>query len=133
MGILLYSVCGGLLGCEMGRNIIELLSALAGKHSSTLRVLGLLHETKLGELLQDVTVDLTSAQGEVVWSATESLCTSEDLSEGPNTNVGSDVNATSDCSGASVHPVGVIRSKLLECGGLDDVNPLKRYIQQQYG
>lgn len=123
-GILLYSVGGGLLS-KMGRNIIELLSALAGQGSSTLGVLGLLHETKLGELLKNVAIDLTSTQGKVVWSTTESLWTSEDLSEGANSNVWSDVNATSNSSGTGVHPVGVIRSELLEGGSLDDVNPLE--------
>ena len=125
-GILLYSVGGGLLSCEMGRNIIELLSALASEDSSSLRVLRLLHKAELGELLKDVTLDLTSGNGEVAWSATESLWTTKDLSQSTNTNVGSDVNTTSDSSGTSVHPVGVIGSKLLEGRGLNEVSPLER-------
>ena len=128
-GILLYSVGGGLLS-KMGRNIIELLSTLAGQGSSTLGVLGLLHETKLGELLKNVAIDLASTQSEVVWSTTESLWTSEDLSQGTNTNVWSDVDATSNGCSASIHPISIIRSELLECSSLDDVNPLEIVISR---
>ncbi len=112
----------------MGRNIVQLLSALASEDSSTLGSLRLLHESKLGELLENVTVDLTSSQCEVVRSATESLGTTEDLSKSTNTNVGSDVDSTGDGGRSCVDPVGVIRSELLECGGLDDVSPLRKRL-----
>ena len=108
----------------MGRNIVELLSALASQGSAALGRLRLLDESHLGELLQDVTVDLASTQSEVGWSTTESLGTSEDLLQSTDTNVGSDVHTTSDSSGANVQPVGVIGGELLEGSGLDDVNPL---------
>lgn len=126
LGFRVYSISGGLLLVgEVGRNIVHLLSALAGQRSAARGRLGLLHHAQLGELLQDVTVDLTSAQGEVAGSAAESLGASKDLLQTTNTHVGSDIDAASDRGGSGVHPVGVIRGELLESGGLDDVNPLK--------
>lgn len=61
----------------------------------------------------------------MVRSATESLGTAEDLPERTDTDVGSDVNATSDRGGSGVNPVSVIRSELLEGGSLDDISPLR--------
>lgn len=61
----------------------------------------------------------------MVRSATESLGTAEDLPERTDTDVGSDVNATSDRSGSGVNPVSVIRSELFEGGSLDDISPLR--------
>jgi hypothetical protein len=108
----------------VGRNIVQLLSALASQGASTLAGLRLLHQAELGELLENVTIDLSSAQGEVVWSATESLGATEDLSEGSNTNVRSDVHTACDGGGSGVNPVGVIGSELLESSSLDEVSPL---------
>ena len=108
----------------MGRNIVQLLSALASEDSASLGSLGFLHESELGKLLENVTVDLASAQREVVRSASESLSTTEDLSQSTNTDVGSDVNSTGDGGRSGVNPVSIIRSELLEGGGLDDVSPL---------
>jgi hypothetical protein len=121
----LYSVGGRLLGSEVGRNIIELLSALASDNSTSLGVLGFFHQTELGELLEDVSIDLTGTEGKVVWSTTESLSTTENLSQSANTDVWSDVNSASDSSSTSVHPVSIIRSEFLESSGLDDINPLR--------
>jgi len=126
----LYSVGDRLLGSEVGRNIIELLSALASDDSTSLGVLGFLHETELGELLEDVTIDLTGTERKVVWSTSESLSTTENLSQSTNTNVWSNINSASDSSGTGVHPVGIIWSELLEGSGLDDINPLKTIIIQ---
>lgn len=70
-------------------------------------------------------VDLTGSQSEVVGSATESLSTTEDLPECTNSNVGSDVDTSSNGGGSSVDPVGIIRSEFLEGCGLDDISPLK--------
>ena len=109
----------------MGRNIIELLSTLASDNSTSLGVLGFLHQTKLGELLEDVSIDLTGAEGKVVWSATESLSTTENLSQSTNTDVWSNINSACNSCSSSVHPVSVIRSEFLESSGLDDVNPLR--------
>ena len=108
----------------MGRNIVQLLSALASEDSSTLGSLGFLHESELAELLENVTVDLARSQSEVVGSASESLGTAEDLSQRTNTNIRSDVNSTGDGGSSSVNPVGIIRSQLLESSGLDEVSPL---------
>ena len=108
----------------MGRNIIQLLSALASQSPATLRGLRLLHQTQLAELLENVTVDLAGAQSEMAWSASESLGTSEDLSHSSNANVRSDVDTTGDSGSSGVDPVSIIRSELLESGSLNDISPL---------
>ena len=109
----------------MRRNIIELLSSLVGKNSSTLGVLRSIHQSELGELLKNMTIDLTGAEGEMVWSATESLGTTENLSESTNTNVRSNVDSAGDGSSSGVHPVSIIRGEFLESSGLDDISPLR--------
>ena len=109
----------------MRRNIVELLSSLVGKNSSTLGVLRSIHQSELGELLKNMTIDLASTESEMVWSTTESLGTTENLSESTNTNVGSNVDSTGDGSSSGVHPVSIIRSEFLESSGLDDISPLR--------
>lgn len=125
---LLYSVGSShwlLGGGEMGSNIVQLLSALAGEHSPALGRFRLLHQTELAELLQNVTIDLSCTESEVVRSTAKSLGPTKYLSEGTHANVGSDVNPTSDSGSSSVKPVRVIRSKLLEGCCLHNVNPLE--------
>ena len=111
----------------MDGNIVQLLSALASQLSTALGVLGLLHQTQLGELLKNVSVDLSRTNSEVVGPATKSLRSSEDLSKSTNSNVRPDVNPSSNGGGSGVQPVGVIRSELLEGGSLDDINPLEYF------
>ena len=129
-GLSLFSNCL-LLGSEVGRNIVHLLSALAGQGSASLGNLRLFHQSELRELLENVAIDLTGTQCEVVRSATESLGTAEDLPERTDTDVGSDVNTTSDRSGSGVNPVSVIRSELLEGGSLDDISPLRIDLNEE--
>ena len=115
----------------MRRNIIELLSSLVGKNSSTLGVLRSIHQSELGELLKNMTIDLASTESEMVWSTTESLGTTENLSEGTNTNVGSDVDSAGDGSSSGVHPVSIIRGEFLESSGLDDIRPLRSDVMDR--
>jgi hypothetical protein len=112
----------------VGRNIVQLLSALASQSSTALRGLRLLHQSQLGELLENVAIDLSGTQSEVVWSASESLGSAEDLSQSTNTNVGSDVDSTCDGGSTGVDPVGIIGSELLESSCLDDISPLRKII-----
>jgi len=107
------------------RNIIELLSSLVGKNSSTLGILRSIHQSELGELLKNMTIDLASTESEVAWSTTESLGTTENLSESTNTNVGSDIDSAGNSGSSGVHPISIIRSEFLESSGLDDVSPLR--------
>ena len=67
----------------------------------------------------------------MVWSTSESLGTSENLSQSTNTNVGSDVYSASNGGSSGVHPVSVIRSEFLKSGSLDDVSPLRSDIFQK--
>jgi hypothetical protein len=101
------------------------LSSLVGQNSTSLGVLGLLHQSELTELLKNMTVDLASAEGEMAWSTSKSLRTTENLSQSTNTNVRSDVDSARDGGGSGVHPISVIRGEFLEGGGLDDVSPLR--------